>query len=701
LKNGLFSAAGQESAGGHEAPALRVRLGRAKPASGAPGKQFAQRCMRAVRAAGLKGVTRQAKAPSRHHAGRAAGVRGRTGQYAQRVVIKARICPTRNGGAKAMRRHLDYIQRDGVGKETIEAKPFGPEGKLSREDMAAFAERSDSDRHSFRLIISPENGKAMDMETHARDLLARMEHDLGTKLDYVAVAHYNTDEPHVHVVIRGKDDRGGDLVMSRDYISNGIRARASDLATQELGYRNDLDVVRSLAKDLQAERMTALDRRLLNDIARHPDGVVDLRQVPASAMQRAQRDLKLGRLGRLKAMGLATELAPGRWQLDPEAETKLRGMAQEGQVASILRPHAEAERALAQAIVSKDTLEEPVKGVVLDRGLANELSGSEYVVVGGFDGKLHYANIGVHAERHMPEHAKVGDVVELGVYRPPVAGAADRNMVAMSEAGIYDPAKHLATVSEWPEERLPPGVTPEAYVEAHVARAEALVSRGHLARLEQGHYAVPADLVERVNNDPAMGRDRPAFLRLDVHGRGPMPAQAQAIGYTYFDRQIEAGELARLEASRPHSRSQAALTEALRARTDRLVELGVATRNGAAITFAADWRQRLRGMELDDAARRLSARYGTYANLDTARQFSGRLEGFEALPSGIHAVIVKDDTFTLVPASRGLQKLAGQDVMVSLRGRDSLVQAPDPQQVRVRFATLDALRKGRDLGIQL
>jgi type IV secretory pathway VirD2 relaxase len=44
-----------------------------------------------------------------------------------------------------------------------------------------------------------------------------MERDLGTKLDWIAVDHYNTDNPHVHLLIRGKAEDGRDLVISRDY----------------------------------------------------------------------------------------------------------------------------------------------------------------------------------------------------------------------------------------------------------------------------------------------------------------------------------------------------------------------------------------------------------------------------------------------------------------------------------------------------
>jgi type IV secretory pathway VirD2 relaxase len=42
-----------------------------------------------------------------------------------------------------------------------------------------------------------------------------MECDLGTKLDWMAVDHYNTDNPHLHLLIRGKADDGRDLVISR------------------------------------------------------------------------------------------------------------------------------------------------------------------------------------------------------------------------------------------------------------------------------------------------------------------------------------------------------------------------------------------------------------------------------------------------------------------------------------------------------
>lgn len=62
--------------------------------------------------------------------------------------------------------------------------------------------------------------------------MEQMQADLGTRLDWVAVDHFNTGHPHSHVVIRGTDDRGGDLIIAQDYITAGLRHRAEDLATR-------------------------------------------------------------------------------------------------------------------------------------------------------------------------------------------------------------------------------------------------------------------------------------------------------------------------------------------------------------------------------------------------------------------------------------------------------------------------------------
>jgi type IV secretory pathway VirD2 relaxase len=76
-------------------------------------------------------------------------------------------------------------------------------------DGRAFAARCAKDRHDFRFIISPEDAPGMqNLREFTRELMVGAERDLGTELDWVAIDHWSTDNPHVHVLIRGRADGG-------------------------------------------------------------------------------------------------------------------------------------------------------------------------------------------------------------------------------------------------------------------------------------------------------------------------------------------------------------------------------------------------------------------------------------------------------------------------------------------------------------
>ena len=205
---------------------------------------------------------------------------------------------------------------------------FGPEA--DNADVKEFTERCEDDRHHFRFIVSPEDASEMaDLKGFARDLMSQVEKDLGTKLDWVGVDHWNTDNPHVHIILRGRADDAKDLVISRDYISEGMRARAQDLVTQELGPRTDRDIRRSLDSQIEAERWTRLDRQLVRDAGRQ--GVIDLAPRP----DRQPDDYlpqKVGRLRKLESLGVAHQLGPGQWVVAGEAETTLRALGERGDI---------------------------------------------------------------------------------------------------------------------------------------------------------------------------------------------------------------------------------------------------------------------------------------------------------------------------------------------------------------------------------
>ena len=162
----------------------------------------------------------------------------------RRVIVKARYTRIVAGDLGAARAHMRYIVRDGVTREGAPGRLYDANGDDA--DGSAFLDRSEKDPHQFRFVVSADEGARLaDLKPFIRDLLSQMERDLDTKLDWVAVDHFNTGHPHTHIVIRGRDRNGEDLVMARDYISHGVRARAQALITLELGPETEVGGCRS------------------------------------------------------------------------------------------------------------------------------------------------------------------------------------------------------------------------------------------------------------------------------------------------------------------------------------------------------------------------------------------------------------------------------------------------------------------------
>lgn len=184
------------------------RIGKDK-ALGARLRVAANRAGRQLRAAGGK--------PNKFtgaRIGRGAGVgrvlssRDRSaGLRARRIIVKTRIVKLAGKGLDGARSHLRYLQRDGTTREGERGELYGRE----REgvDGKAFLDRGSEDRHQFRFIVAPEDGAEYeDLKPLVRRLMADAERDLGTKLDWVAVDHFNTGHPHSHLIVRGVDERG-------------------------------------------------------------------------------------------------------------------------------------------------------------------------------------------------------------------------------------------------------------------------------------------------------------------------------------------------------------------------------------------------------------------------------------------------------------------------------------------------------------
>jgi len=425
---------------------FQVRPGRIRSSRAQRAKPFIAQALAAAQRAG-GGISRQGMLRggkrSTFGRGRVASVRANrllTGR-SRLVTIKTRVV-RHTARSAPLATHLGYLRREGVTRDGEKARLFGPE--TEEVDPKEFAERCQDDRHHFRFIVSPEDAAELtDLKGYSRELAGQMEKDLGTKLDWVAVDHWNTQHPHIHLIVRGVTEDGQDLVIARDYIKEGMRARAQDLVTQELGPRTELDIRRGLERQVEQERWTQLDRQIGRDADRH--GVIDL--APGVDRQPDEfHTLKVGRLRRLESLGLAHQLGPGQWAMDEAAETTLRELGERSDI--IKRMHRALtergiERGAASYVLAGESLDDPVIGRLVDRGLNDELKGTAYAVVDGVDGRTHHINL---PDLEAAADSAMGSIVELRKFDD----AQGRRRVALAVRSDLDiSAQVTATGATW------------------------------------------------------------------------------------------------------------------------------------------------------------------------------------------------------------------------------------------------------------
>ena len=326
----------------------------------------------------------------------------------RKALIKVRIAKLSAGNLAAARAHMRYIQRDGVDRSGEPGKLYGRE--TDEADGRAFVDDCDGDRHQFRIIVSPDDGdKLQDLTPFVRDLMQQMEKDLETKLDWVAVDHFNTGHPHAHIVIRGKDQDGHDLIMAQDYVTHGIRQRASELLTMELGPEDEFEQQLKLAREVDADRFTMLDRAILKHV---DQGYLTISSLPPHEPQVHTAHMR--RLKHLSDMGLAVERQTGVWEIVPDMERKLRSVGLHNDIIATMHKavrHADIDRPVGNfAVFLAENTPKPVIGRVAAVGLTDEISDRHFIVIDGTDGRVHYADIGRVKPEALPEKGMVVSV---------------------------------------------------------------------------------------------------------------------------------------------------------------------------------------------------------------------------------------------------------------------------------------------------
>lgn len=625
---------------------FRPRLGRMRAAGGRASKRYLARLYAAVEKAtpgafAKRSGGRFTGARLGRGAGLGAALAMRGHPFAKlrsrRVAVKIRSVRLGAHGLAKARAHIKYIQRDGAAREKGVVELYGP--TKDRVDGGRFLEEAIDDRHQFRIILSPEDaGELQSLNQFTRDLMAAAEKDLGTKLDWVAVNHFHTDHPHVHIVLRGRVDDGADLVIAKSYITQGFRRRAEELATLELGPRRDLDIARARFAEIDREAFTGLDRDLLRRAAAGPI----LLGAPQTPYDRFEVKLLAGRLQTLQKMALARR-EPDGWRLAPDMESRLREVGRRGdlirsigaELGDRLAPHAVRDFAADKTI-------DRIVGRVVGMGAADDAHDRRFLAIEGADGNQWHVAIDTRPGAAPPKGAIV-DVTRAA----PAPRKSDLTIAAIGErhGGVYSDDLHAAT---------DPSATAD-YRLAHKRRLEALRRAGITDRAADGAWRIPKDFLERAA----------------AHEADRSPARIRILSWVALDQLPGAGAVTFLDDALekrtaiervPHGFG-AELDHALASRRRWLLAQGIGREGEEG--FAID-RDRLRSLArgaIEDVAGRIAR--------DLGKEFSpahlgARIEGVYQrpinMPAGRFALIERSKEFTLVPWREVLEQRRGMEI---------------------------------------
>lgn len=566
--------------------------------------------------------------------------------FHRRVVVQASIKKMAGFGAAKLKDHLKYLERDATQKDASPGKLYG--SLIHDADAESFHSRCKDDRHHFRFIVSPEDAERMsDLTGFTRELVSRMESDLGTKLDWVAVDHYDTAQPHTHLTVRGVRDDGKDLVIPRQYISHGMRERAQALASLELGPVSELERRSKLARTITAERMTDLDKTI--DQIRDGD-IVSLAQ-PAEQKNLWRKQLIRKRMETLRKMGLAEYEGKGLWRMSPKWTATLTRMGEKNDILKTLH-RAMAKQGMEQTLGPDaifdpaDMHGQPVTGVVKSYGRRDDRDDKGFVVIESLQGRVIFAAV---TEDETFSSVKTGQVVTFEVH-PQGPRSIDKSIaaIAQDQAGIYSPVHHHLERN-----------ASEAYMRSHVRRLEALRRFHVVTRNKDGTWRIPSDYLDRVSNyEAARAKRLPIPLQRD--NRLTLTQMETARGATWLDRALVEEKLKGLPDDNPVRASAVKRLEVLK---------GEGLQVGKDGKLPSETLNRLKDMDLQEAGENLSKSLGKpYV---TAQDY-GRIDGTYVQtidrPSGKFAIIERSREFTLVPWRPIMERRLGQSISGTIGG---------------------------------
>ena len=379
------------------------------------------------------------------------GAKERTARpYQQRCAV--RVTYLKNNTRGQWKAHGRYLARESA---VLQSDRKGAGFNNDNEDVNVASElgawQKAGDQRLWKLIVSPEFGEKVDLTRLTRDLMQEMAKDLGKDLEWVAVEHYNTEHPHVHIVVRGIRHEGDVLRMSRQYVQQGIRNIAEDLCTRQLGYRTQLDAAEAERREISEKRFTSLDRRLIRNAPEisMTDGqqYFAVRNPIDSSSETAwlQNQHDAARLAVLKRMGLAEPTGEGSWLVRGDFEQVLRTMQQAADRQKTLSAHGALmsdERLPIEVLdLSRMTT---VEGRVLVHG-QDERSGRNYLMLESTDAKIYFVNYTPEMEQARSRgELRINSFVRLRNLSPSGTIALDVQDIGNSESLLSKPQHFIA-----------------------------------------------------------------------------------------------------------------------------------------------------------------------------------------------------------------------------------------------------------------
>jgi type IV secretory pathway VirD2 relaxase len=618
--------------------------------------------------------------------------------------VKVRVVKLRNAKSSVSRGHLAYLQREGAGVERAEGlegsaeltptrgQLYGPDEGVQVDGRDFFARSQESfdgrgDPHQFRIMISPEDGAELarvngdgtpNLKDTTRALMAQMEEDLGTRLDWVAVDHFDTAHPHTHIIARGVTHDGKGLNIAGEYISRGIRGRLEEELTRELGWKSELEIQREMTRDVTAMRVTKADRHIAGGLNRYTN-IIDLRAgSDASTFSRhssMNRHLLIGRMNHLEKMGLAQSTDKGRWQLEKDALKTLGQIEQREQLSKDI--HAAMDRANIKRPVRLNDGRKDYDGSISNRRVIGRViaktlgrdegmnpdakgGGKVHFIIDGTDGYVSAVETGM--DTRAGEAAKVGSIIEVS---PPNLRTVDQNILAIATGKDYRGKPYNGLVGTYaiatngPEDWTDgSGSRAAAHMRAHRLRLATLAKAGVVQIVSKDkdgdphEWRVPQDFEERaIALDLKQGRASGVKLL----SRQDLEAQLASPGATWLDRSQVAWSKGGIDkVSIKTSAFAKELDTAFQQRREWLIERGYAeqSQEGASryVTYKRGYVKALEEQGFNSAAEKLEGITGkSHIAAQTGRLIEGTVAQKYELPHDPHAMIETQRAFYLVP----------------------------------------------------